>query len=140
MRVLPLLCVLLLTSCVDSSFDDGESSQPIIGGSVVDPAPLGIVAVGFPAGWVCTGTLINNDWVLTARHCADDGTPTRVELAGENRTITSWIAHPDLDLALARLDRPIAIAGRPYGYRRPIGAAPPAMSQAFDCYGYSSGD
>src|SRR4051794_29912452 len=50
----------------------GQVQQPIIGGTEVDvdtQRRLGLVTVASDGGR-CSGTLMNQFWVLTARHCA----------------------------------------------------------------------
>jgi hypothetical protein len=68
----------------------------------------------------CTGTVIDQSWVLTARHClknnaagtSDDKDPSvqTVHLGGLNRDVTHVTLHPDhlqsVDVAMLRLETP----------------------------------
>ncbi|MEV5162824.1 S1 family peptidase, partial [Streptomyces sp. NPDC053728] len=78
------------------------------------------------AGRVCTGTLVNNQWLLTAASCfADDpaslvaGAPARTSTAtigrtdltsttGQVRAITQLVPRADRDLVLAKLATPVS--------------------------------
>jgi hypothetical protein len=72
---IPALSI-LLTSCNGSSADVGLStSQPLLGGELstaADDAVVKVVATQATVTQTCTGALVANNLVLTARHCVAD--------------------------------------------------------------------
>ncbi|MFK7803142.1 MAG: trypsin-like serine protease [Anaerolineae bacterium] len=118
----------------------GEKSQPaegrapeIVGGNNADPGEYPWQALVFPGGFLCGGSLIDEEWVMTAAHCVFDqsgnlmsagdvqvvlGEHDRNSTSGDeqNRSVTQVIAHPsyspstqDNDVALLKLSSPASI-------------------------------
>lgn len=103
-----------------SSATDREPQ--VVGGEPASQGQFPFVVRTYAPGGTCTGSLIRDNWVLTAAHCGDDGPPTQVLIGdaesfvdGPTHVVTrlgvaEWIAHPDYnpltldnDIALIRL-------------------------------------
>jgi hypothetical protein len=130
-----LFSVFLSACSAEVGTDEGsvESSQdPIINGTPAEANNSGIVYLRGPRG-VCSGTLITNWTVLTAKHCVDDylDNPTQLWLTmGSLTTFASDIfLHPEqfVDVAVVWLQTPLAMNNSTYGYRREIAMATPAQ-------------
>merc|ERR1712130_528002 len=68
----------------------------IVGGDEATPHQYPWMAALFiDDKWFCGGTLISDEWVMTAGHCADDATSVEVMLGAHN------------DIALIKLPEPI---------------------------------
>jgi hypothetical protein len=158
LRRIPTLAALLLplAACAmqppDGATDDDridETSSAIIRGE--QPAIrsfTGVVRLTRPDGsGTCSGVMITNNWVLTAKHC----------FAGENTAIVAYIDSPEtfgwisqridhstLDVAMFRLFAPFPsyvlgdAAPKFSGYRRQLyaGTTESLQWQQLECFGY----
>ncbi|MEU7797993.1 tachylectin-related carbohydrate-binding protein [Micromonospora arborensis] len=120
----------LLGATVFASLLGGGSASAIAGTQpVADGAYRFNVKISFGAELGCSGALINQDWVVTAKSCFATGTTPvvsgppsqpstvlvgRTDLTGttgQQRAVASLTPHPDRDLVLVRLSTPVTDVG-----------------------------
>ena len=137
-----ILCITLIYLFVTLAVGENASAQEqnpikdplaqaqIVGGEEADPGEWPWQAVVFPGPFMCGGSLIHREWIITAAHCVHDKSgnlmaPQNINvILGEhdlsiisgteqNRSISQVIRHPDYDpqtadndIALLRLSTP----------------------------------
>jgi hypothetical protein len=149
----------LLTACAgedpDAELDLVESEQAIINGQENnDPTAMGAVHVrhGIGPRTTCSGILLRNRVVLTARHCVTtdhsatgtvdrDMTNYAVISVNTAYTVRSASANPNnFDLAILILSQPVALNGSTTAWRMPIypGTNGSLTNTSVVCGGYGS--
>jgi len=158
---LPLALALSLSGPAAAVPGDGEAATPrLVGGHEVEPPgayPFVVALVDrhTPDAWtgrICEGSLVADQWVLTAARCLEDRRPADVDVVIGRHDLTtdtgirlraaSFRIHPDhdggdlFDAALVRLERPVR------GYRAAIPAAstPSAVAAVVAGWGDTRGD
>ena len=114
----------------------------IVNGTPSDQAEaLGIVRIDIGSG-LCTGTVIDNQWVVSAAHCfdSDPRKSATISMGAQLTSAAEIFIHPNLDVALIRTADPLTVGGQRTGFVRRLlhelpGGAIPNFSNV-QCYGY----
>jgi hypothetical protein len=125
----------------------GRGREEIINGTTIPAPDSGVVVVYGTGG--CTGTLLTNDWILTAAHCLSSGnlgSPSTINVVyGAQQKTADWAApHPSVasgvDVALIHVSSPFAHKGLTSGYSRGIyaGSTASLVGKQLTCMGYGA--
>lgn len=123
MRIASL--ALALVAAVSTTTFASPREPQVVGGAPVTAGqfPFLVLVANSNSGYGCTASLIRDNWILTAAHCALNGTPPNVVLLGDSHpgilgdghvveivSVAQWIPHPQFnpttlanDVALVRI-------------------------------------
>lgn len=100
---------LLIAACAaDGGVEESIGTQDIINGTEVNPEGTGHVRLP-----TCSGHLLNNEWLLTAKHCLPQST---ARIGSQQKNVVATIPHPTLDVALLRVESPFVAAAATRGF------------------------
>jgi len=139
LALFPSACALTPGDAPDEESGALASAQSIINGTASDPVPVGVVLVQ-SSGGLCSGTLLSNRWVVSARHCFDASAATApssvsVTLGAQVRAAAEVILHESRDVALVRLDLPMVMNNSITGWDRSFFAGS-LVGRTVRCMGY----
>ena len=125
----------LMTGASTATASPAHDVEPyIIGGGTVSSAPW--AAAVFQSGrFVCSGTIVASQWVLTARHCLGSSMSVRVgsvyrSSGGTTASVTRQVASSGSDFALLQLSRTVSTT------YVTLATADPALSSTNRIYGW----
>jgi hypothetical protein len=124
---------LLIAACaVNGDTEESIGTQDIINGTEVDPEGTGHVQL--PS---CSGHLLNNEWLLTAKHCLPQST---ARIGSQQKNVVAAIPHPTLDVAIQRVESPFVVGDATRGYNARIfqGTRGDLSGKRVQCYGYGA--
>ena len=137
-RVVATLIAVSLAACIAPAEEEstGTGEDEIIAGTIANLAQNSFVRLPVPN---CTGTLIDNNWVLTANHCTSH-VGDAVTMDSQVRTVARVVPHPDVaygvDIALLKLSAPMSHAGSTTAFRRTLRATVAPQGTHVRCFGY----
>lgn len=129
----------------------GVAESAVANGTVVpNPENSTMVWISTPGISLCSGSLLTNDWILTASHCnpmsvAANTISVTMGNAGspnaQTRMAVFRVQHPSLDFALIRVGQPFTVNGSTTGFKRGFyeGTTGSLTGKLLTGYGYSSG-
>jgi len=135
------ICLLLsgLVACGVDNEAYSQQSSAIINGTLVNPDQQGHVNWGG-----CSGTLLTNSWILSAKHCFADQNPEQpdywrlVAMGSQAAAMKKIYLHPTLDVAIAKLVKPMQMRNSTSGYQMGLyqGVPERIVGKDLNCFGY----
>lgn len=109
-----------------------KAQQRIIGGQTIDisqvPYQVGIFAEKYNDTYFGGGFLLNNQWILTAKHVVEDCTNADIKISighnnpnsesgnpnadNDHKSVSNLILHPTADIALVKLSAPVTFTDK----------------------------
>jgi hypothetical protein len=128
--------------------DLGQAAEKVVYGTPEVPDQSGVVLLQSPVG-LCSGVLLTNFVVLTAKHCVVDAkgapiTPSSIlaTMGGEKARGALVFPHPTLDAAIIGTIQTFTMGGSKVGWLQLVDFTPtPALvGQQVKCWGYGFND
>jgi hypothetical protein len=114
------IAAVLAPACVSDEEMLSEEESEVVGGDIVSAEGSGDVRLRMIVGnRICSGTLVTNRTVLTARQCIAGEFPGSIEvvMGSQARGVTAIRVHPTLDIAVLDMQLPMTMAGSTTNYQ-----------------------